>query len=109
MHGKLLALVVLLKLPWPCREKTMGTHCKFSRQHLVQGVSPEHRVRALLQAPQARPTLMLVVVDVRELDAVLLVVEEVVQEDEEEELNDDEVLLVCPGNEESGRSCCCCW
>lgn len=75
----------------------MGTHCEFSRQHLVQGVSPEHRVRALLQAPQVRPTLMLAVVELRVLDAVLVVVaEEVVQEDEEGEVNDDAVLLESP-------------
>ena len=63
----------------------------------MQGVSPEHRVRALLQAPQVRPTLMLAVVELRVLDAVLVVVaEEVVQEDEEGEVNDDAVLLVSP-------------
>lgn len=62
----------------------------------MQGVSPEHRVRALLQAPQVRPALMLAVVELRVLDAVLLVAEEVVQEDEEGEVNDDAVLLVSP-------------
>ena len=77
MDEELLLLVVfLILLPWQCREEILGTHGKLSRQHLEQGVSPEHRHRPVVQAAQARPTLMLLAVKLGELDAVLLAAEE---------------------------------